>query len=128
MRRKYILVYLLVSLVPSLAAAAVIWKLGPIHERQGLIWIAFLIALIGSFGSEYLAKWLKKRLHGTIPEDSLNFNLVLLTVALIVLFFNSSALLASFLGGNKLFAWLLILIGLVDSALAARSVMKAGSR
>lgn len=128
MQRKYILAYLLVSLLPSLATAMVIWRLEPGQARQGFVWAAFVIALAGSFWAEYLAKWLKKRLAGAVADAILLFNLVLMTFALITLFFDSGALLAFFLGGNKLLAWLLVLVGLVDSGLAAWSVLKAGRK
>lgn len=128
MRRKLILTYLLVSLLPSAAAALVIWRAEPDQARQGFIWLAFAVALVGSFGAEYLARWLKKRFTGAIDEIVLSFNLVLLTFALITLSFNSGALLAFFLGGNRLLAWLLVLIGLVYAGFAARTVLKAGRK
>ncbi|MGB9589739.1 MAG: hypothetical protein ACP5QG_07530 [candidate division WOR-3 bacterium] len=128
MQRKYILTYLLVSLLPSLAAALAIWRLEPGQGRQGFVWVAFVVALAGSFGAEYLAKWLKRRLAGAIAEAVLLFNLVLMTFALITLSFNSAALLAFFLGGNRLLAWLLLLFGLVDSGLAAWSVLRTGQK
>ena len=128
MQRKYILTYLLVSFLPGLATALVIWRLEPGQARQGFVWAGFLVALVGSFGAEYLAKWLKKRLRGAVAEAVLLFNLVLMTFALITLCFDSGALLAFFLGGNKLLAWLLVLVGLVDSGLAAWSVLKAGRK
>ena len=128
MQRKYILTYLLVSLLPSLAAALLIWRLEPSRALQGFVWVGFVIALVGSFGAEYLARWLKKRLAGAVAEAVLCFNLVLMTFALITLSFNSGALLAFFLGGNRLLAWLLVLIGLVDAGFAARSVLKAGQK
>ncbi len=87
-----------------------------------------MIALVGSFGAEYLARWLKKRLAGAVAEAVLSFNLILMTFALITLSFNSGALSVFFLGGNRLLAWLLVLIGLVDAGLAARSVLKAGRK
>jgi hypothetical protein len=128
MQRKYIQTYLLVSLLPGLATALVIWRLAPGQPRQGFVWAAFVIALAGSFGAEYLAKWLMKRLRDAVAEAVLSFNLVLMTFALITLCFDSGALLAFFLGGNKLLAWLLVLVGLVDSGLAAWSVLKAGHK
>ena len=118
----------MVSLLPSLAAALVIWRLEPGQPRQGFVWIAFVIALVGSFGAEYLAKWLKKRFSGLLEDAVLSFNLVLMTFALITLSFNSGALLAFFLGGNRLLAWILVLIGLLDAGFAAWSVLKAGRK
>lgn len=114
--------------MPSLAAALVIWRLEPNQALQGFVWVGFVIALLGSFGAEYLARWLKKRLMGAVAEAVLSFNLVLMTFALITLSFNSGALLTFFLGGNRLLAGILILIGLVDAGLAAWSVLKAGRK
>ncbi len=128
MQRKYILTYLLVSLIPSLAAALAIWRLEPGQARQGFVWVAFAIALIGSFGAEYLARWLKKRLNGAVAEAVLSFNLVILTFALITISFNSGALMAFFFGGNRLLAWFMVLVGLADSGFAAWSVLKSGRK
>jgi|GEM_PF-2064943 hypothetical protein len=128
MQGKYILAYILVSLLPSLSTALVILRLEPGQPRQALVWTGFAITILGSSGAEYLAKWLKGRFSGVLEEAVLSLNLVLMTFALITISFISGALLAFFFSGIRPLALIILLIGLLDAGLAARSVLKAGRR
>jgi hypothetical protein len=128
MQGKYILAYILVSLLPSLSTALVILRLEPGQPRQALVWTGFTITILGSSGAEYLAKWLKGRFSGVLEEAVLSLNLVLMTFALITISFISGALLAFFFSGIRPLALIFLLVGLLDAGLAARSVLKAGRR